>query len=137
MPDAASGPGLTDPAGLGAAVGRLSGGARKAGHAAFMVLARSLEEGEMVSVVAQCRFRGAPGAVALTDRRLLVVNAREWEPDVLPVGFEPGLTVQGWQDERHAALVFSRDGHDLVIDRIGDRALAQEVAAGVRARVGG
>ena len=137
MPDAAGGPGLTDPAGLGAAVARLSGSSRKAGHAAFMVLARSLEPGEQVSVAAQCRFRGAPGAVALTDQRLIVVNSREWEPDVLPVGLEPGLVVQGWQDERHAALVFTRDGRDLVIDKISDSALAQEIAVGVRGRAGG
>ena len=134
MPDAADGPGLTDPAGLGAAVARLLGGARRAGHAAFMVIARSLEEGEMVQVVAQCRFRGAPGALALTDRRLLVVNAREWEPDVVPVGLEPGLAVRGWQDERRAALVFIREGHELVVDQISDRAIAQEIAAAVRAR---
>ena len=137
MPSAESGPGVTDPHGLGAAVSRLSGSSRKHGHAAFMVLARVLEEGEQVSVVTSCRFRGAPAALALSDRRLLVVNAREWEPDVLPIGLEPGLTVQGWQDERHAALVFTRDGHELVVDQIGDRAMAQEIAVGVRARVGG
>jgi hypothetical protein len=137
MPSAEAGPGVTDPHGLGAAVSRLSGSSRTHGHAAFMVLARALEESEQVSVVTSCRFRGAPAAMALTDRRLLVVNAREWEPDVLPVGLEPGMTVQGWQDERHAALLFSRDGHDLVVDQIADRALAQEIAAGVRARVGG
>lgn len=137
MPSAESGPGVTDPHGLGAAVSRLSGSSRKHGYAAFMVLARILEDGEQISVVTSCRFRGAPAALALSDRRLLVVNAREWEPDVLPVGLEPGLTVQGWQDERHAALVFTRDGHELVVDQIGDRAMAQEIAVGVRARVGG
>jgi len=137
MPSAEAGPGLTDPHGLGAALSRLSGSGRKAGYAAFMVLARILEEGEQIAVVTACRFRGAPAALALSDRRLLLVNAREWEPDVLPVGLEPGLTVQGWQDERYAALVFTRDGHELVVDRIGDRAMAQEIAAGVRSRVGG
>ena len=137
MPSAESGPGVTDPHGLGAAVSRLSGSSRKHGWAASMVLARILEDGEQISVVTSCRFRGAPAALALSDRRLLVVNAREWEPDVLPVGLEPGLTVQGWQDERHAALVFTRDGHELVVDQIGDPPMAQEIAVGVRARVGG
>lgn len=137
MPDASAGPGLTDPSGFGAAVARLGGGSRKSGHAAFMVVLRSLEPGERVVMVVQCRFRGAPGAAALTDRRLLVVNAREWEPDVVPVGLEPGLTVQGWQDERHAAMKLRRDGHDLVIDRIADRAIAQEIAAAIRSRAGG
>jgi hypothetical protein len=136
MPTAEAGPGPTDPHGLGAAVSRLSGSGRKAGYAAFMVLARVLGEGEQVAVVASGRFRGAPAALALTNQRLLMVNAREWEPDVLPVELAAGLTVQGWQDERHAALVFARDGHEIVVDRIGDRAMAQEIAAGVRARVG-
>ena len=130
-------PGLTDPSGLGAAVGWLSSASRKDGHAAFMVLARSLEEGEQVATVTSCCFRGAAGAIALTDRRLLVVNAREWEPDILPVGMEPGLTVTGWQDEKRAALVFMRDGHELVVDQILDRSMAQEIATAVRASAGG
>ena len=122
------------PGGLGEAVGRLSGSARKAGNAAFFVLAMSLEPGERVETVVQCRYRGANGAMALTDRRLLIVNARQWHPDVTPVGLEAGLTVRGWQDERTAALVLSRDGHELVVDKIGDRAAAQQIAGAVRAR---
>ncbi|MEM7143302.1 MAG: hypothetical protein AAF548_19965, partial [Actinomycetota bacterium] len=137
MPTAEAGPGVTDPHGVGAAASRLSNAARKAGNAAFLILVRSLSEGEMVTTMTACRFRGATGALALTDRRLLVVNARQWEPDVLPIPLEAGLTVQGWADERQAALVFTRDGHELVVDQIPDPALAQEIAAGVRARVDG
>ncbi|MEZ5165051.1 MAG: hypothetical protein R2695_00675 [Acidimicrobiales bacterium] len=95
-----------------------------------------MEPGERVEVVANCRVLGAPGAVGLTDRRLLIVNTREWEPDVLPVVLDPGLEVKGWQDDRHAALLFTRDGHELVIDQIIDRSAAQEIATGVRFRVG-
>ncbi|NIT97829.1 MAG: hypothetical protein GWM91_21450 [Actinobacteria bacterium] len=137
MPDAASGPGVTDPFGIGSAVGRLSGGARTKGHAAFMVLACALEPGEGAQLVVQCRYNGAAGAVALTDRRLLVVNAREWEPDVTTVDLEPGLTVKGWQDGNHAALVFEREDDEVVVDRIADSAVAQEIAAAVRGRSGG
>ncbi|MEO0495503.1 MAG: hypothetical protein AAF081_19015, partial [Actinomycetota bacterium] len=137
MPDAAAGPGAADPHQLGAAVGRLSGSSRKAGKAAFSVLATHLEAGETVQMAANCRFLGADGAVVVTDRRMVIANAREWEPDVVPVGLEPGLTVQGWQDERAAALVFGRDGHELVIDRIADRQVAQEIATEVRRRAGG
>ncbi len=102
-----------------------------------MVLACSLEEGERVEAVVQCRFLGADGAMALTDRRLLIVNAREWNPDVMPVGLEPGLTVQGWQDGGSAALVFARDGHELVVDRIGDLGGRQEITKKIRTRAGG
>ena len=136
MPDASAGPGYTDPHGLGEAVARLSSGSRKAGNAAFAVLSVMLEEGERVESVVQCRYRGVDGALALTDRRLLAVNAREWDPDVTPIGLEPGLSVQGWQDDRRAALVFARDGHEIVVDRIADRGIAQQVAASIRARVG-
>ncbi len=137
MPDAAAGPGLTDSHGVGAAVGRLSNAARKVGHPAFMVLLQTLNEGETVVSLTACRFRGAIGALALTDARLIIVNAREWDPDVLPVSLDGDLTVRGWADERQAALVFSRDGHELVVDQIPDPALAQDIAAGVRARVDG
>ena len=136
MPDAASGPGITDPFGIGSAVGRLSGGARSQGHAAFMVLACSLDPDESAQLVVHCRYNGAAGALALTDRRLLVVNAREWEPDVTTIDLEPGLTVQGWQDGNHAALVFEREGAETVVDRIADGAVAQEIAAAVRGRSG-
>jgi hypothetical protein len=134
MPDASAGGELIDPAGLGEAVSRLSSGARKAGNAAFFVLAMALEPGERVETVVQCRYRGADGAMALTDRRLLIANARQWQPDLTPVGLEAGLTVRGWQDERSAALVFGRDGHELVVDKIGDRAAAQQIAEAVRTR---
>jgi hypothetical protein len=87
-------------------------------------------------VLFPCCFLGAPGCVALTDRRLLLVTAREWRPDVMTIRLEPGLEVQGWQDERTAALVFSAGGDELVVDRIAERAAAQQLAAAVRARVG-
>ncbi|MEM9466173.1 MAG: hypothetical protein AAGA90_12425, partial [Actinomycetota bacterium] len=134
MPDAVSGPGATDPHQLGAAVNRLSGSTRKASAAAFAVAAVSLADGEIVQMAIGCRFLGADGAVLLTDRQMMIVNDRSWEPDVVPVALEAGLTVQGWQDDRWAALVFARDGHELVVDRIGDRAIAQELAAEVRRR---
>lgn len=137
MPTAEAGPGLTDSHGIGIAVAQLSGGARRSGHAAFMVLSHALDDGETVVTLVACRFQGAPGALALTDRRLVAVNAREWDPDVLTVPLEPGLTVQGWQDDRRAALVFTVDGREVVADRIPDPALAQQLAVAVRGRVGG
>ncbi len=134
MPDAASGPGLTDTAGLGAAIGQLGNASRKLGKSAFMVLACRLDADEQVELLVQGRFLGAAGVMALTDRRLLIVNAREWNPDVMPVGLEPGLTVKGWQDGGSAALVLARDGHELVIDRIGDLDVVQQMVSQIRSR---
>ena len=137
MPTAADGPGLIDPAGLGPAMGRMVSSARKAGRAALAVVSLELQEGEKVQVVAQGRYLGANGILALTDRRLLVVNDREWQPDITTVELSPGLVVKGWQDERRAALVFERHGHQMVVDQIADRDLAQELAKAVRDRIGG
>lgn len=136
MPDAASGPGTTDPHQLGAAIDRLSASTRKASAGAFAVASVSLDEGEIVQLAVGCRFLGADGVIVVTDRRMLIANDRAWEPDVVPVALEPGLTVQGWQDDRSAALVFARAGHELIVDRITDRAVAQELAAEVRRRSG-
>ncbi|MEM9203413.1 MAG: hypothetical protein AAGC53_17335 [Actinomycetota bacterium] len=137
MPDASGGPGLTDPHRLGLAVDRLGAPTRKASAAAFAVAAAELDEGEMVQTAVGCRYLGSDGAVVLTDRRMLIVNARSWSPDIVVVDLEPGLTVQGWQDDRAAALVFGRNGHELVVDRITDRVVAQELAADVRRRSAG
>ena len=136
MPNAEAGGGTVDPAGLGAAVAQLSGSGRRAGHGAFLVLGAALGASEQVEVVVPCRFLGTAGCVALTDQRLVLVTAREWRPDVLTIRLEPGLEVQGWQDERTAALVFSAGTEELVVDQIGERAAAQQLAASVRARVG-
>ena len=135
MPNAESGTGRIDTSGIGQAVSRLSNGSRNAGKGAFFVLACTLDDDEIVEVVVQCRYRGADGAMALTNKRLLIVNARQWNPDVTPVALESCLTVQGWQDERSAALVFERGGAELVVDKIGDREVAQDLVGRVRARV--
>ena len=39
-------------------------------------------------------------------------------------------------NERSAALVFERDGAELVVDKIGDREVVQDPVGQVRARVG-
>ena len=137
MPDAASGPGLTDPHGLGAAMDRLASGSRKTGRAAALVAATRLEVGESVLAAAVGRFQGADAVIVITDRRMLVANDRAWEPDVVPVALEPGLTVQGWADGRNAVLRFERDAVELVVDRIADAEVAREIAGVVRERTGG
>ena len=59
------------------------------------------------------------------DALRLTIRSLPSPPDiVLPVGLEPGLTVQGWQDERHAALVFTRDEADTAIG-LFDQALTE------------
>ncbi len=125
-----------DPSGLGAAAGRLGGGARKSGAVALGIASALLRDGEVVECVVLGRFAEANGVVALTNQRLLLANDRQWKPDVVSLAVDGGLVVQGWQDERTAALVFQHDTTSASVDHIGDRALAQEMAQRIRARTG-
>jgi hypothetical protein len=111
--------------------------ARRAGRVAFAVIATELEPDEQVVVVLQGKFLGEDGAAVLTQRRLVLANDREWKPDIQSVPIGPGLTVQGWQDDRTASLVFVQGGTTTTIDQISDRELAQRVASLVRSRVPG
>lgn len=137
MPDAAGGPGQTDGHHLGAAFGRLGSAARRSAKSAAMIAASHLDPGEMVEMVAAGRFLGADAVIVVTNERMLVANDRDWEPDVVPVALEGGLSVQGWHDGRHAVLRFARAGVEIVVDRISDAEIARQIATVVRERSGG
>ncbi len=126
--------GPADPHGLGTAVSRLGNSGRKSAKASLLVAGALLDEGETVECAVAGRFEGEPGAAVLTDRRVLLVNERAWSPSVTILPVDKGLAVQGWQDDRTASLTFSADGRQLVIEQIGDRQLAVEVAGRIRAR---
>ena len=56
---------------------------------------------------------------------------------MIEVEVGPDTSIQGWADERTAALVFTRaDDTQLVVDKIGERDHAQEFAQRFRARTG-
>jgi hypothetical protein len=131
------GPVVVDPHGLGLSVSRLSGGARRAGKVALGVLAAVLAEGDVVAVVVQGRFRGEAGVAALVEGRVVLVNDRQWKPDVVVLPVDGDLTVHGWQDERTAALTFVVGDRQEFIERIGDRGLAIEMAQRIRHAQGG
>jgi hypothetical protein len=135
VPQASTGP--ADPHLLGAAISRLGMFSRRSGKVAFALIAHTLEPGEHVEVLVQGRYKGEDGAAAVTERRVVLANDREWKPDVETIDLVSGLTVQGWADDRTASLVFQRDGVTSTIEQIGERELAQRMAALVRARVGG
>jgi hypothetical protein len=135
-PSAAVSGGPIDPHRIGTAIGGIGMFSRRAGKVAFAVIATVLDDNETVEVLVQGRFRGEDGAAVLTNRRLVLANDREWKPDIEVVQLSPGLTVQGWQDDRSAALAFNRGDASTVIDQIGEKDSAQRMAAAVRARVG-
>lgn len=126
--------GPPDPHLLGTAVSRLGNGARKSGKASLLIAGALLDEGENVECAVAGRFEGEPAAAVLTDRRVLLVNERPWSPSVTILPVDGNLAVQGWQDDRTASLTFIAGGRQMVIEQIGDRPLAVEVAGRIRAR---
>jgi hypothetical protein len=126
-------PTAPDPHGIGGAASRLSGGARKHGRAALAVLGVVLEDGEQVEQVLVGTYHGVDGAAALVADAVVLVNGREWEPEVrrLPTG---GLTVQGLQDGRAASLSFTAAGGQDSFEGVGDTELAVEFANRIRQR---
>ncbi len=137
LPEPDLGDAVNDPAGVEAAMSRLSAGARRAVLAPLAVVTALLENGEVAEAVVQGEYQHRPGVVVLTDRRVLVANDRRWAPDVRTLPLDPALVVHGWQDDRRATLVFVLDGIGVLVGAISDRPLARDLAQRVRARVGG
>ena len=137
VPEPDLGPGVHDPAGVDAAMGRLSAGARRSALAPMAIVAALLEVDEVAEAVVEGEYQHRPAVVVLTDRRVIVANDRRWAPDVRTYGFTPSLVVHGWQDDRRATLVFVLDGVGVAVEAISDRPLARDLAQRVRARCGG
>jgi hypothetical protein len=129
-------PAAVDPHAVGLAVARLGKQPQKAGATAFGILSALLQDGEVVECLVQGRVNDCDGACALTNLRLILLNDRMWKPDTLSLTVNAALTVQGWQDDRTAALVISNAAVSATIDRIVDRSIAQEMAQRIRARAG-
>jgi hypothetical protein len=119
------------------ALGRLGGGARRGSKAAAAALGVVLAEGEVVESVVAGQVYGANAIGALTNQRFVVVNDREFKPDVIDITVDAGCTVQGWQDDRSAALLVQSRGQSAQVERIADRPLAVEMAHRLRARAAG
>jgi len=96
-----------------------------------------LHEGEVVEAAVAGQVYGANALCVLTNERLLVVNDREHKPDVIEFVIDDAVTVQGWGDERVAALLVQQGATAAQIERIGDAALAREMAQRIRGRAAG
>ena len=127
---------VNDPSGLGAALARLGSGGRKGAKAAANAAAILLQEGEIVECAVQGQLYGSNAVVLLTNSRLLIVNDREFRPDIVEIVVDAAVTVQGWQDDRAAAVLVQRNEVSAQVERIGDKPLAQELAQRIRARAG-
>ena len=128
--------GPPDPNGYGAAIMRLAGASRKNAKVAIGIANVLLDEGEIVAVAVAGKVLGHAAVAAYTNKRLLIVNDREWQPLVEEMEIKPDLQVQGWQDDRHASLTFQAGDRTIAVEQIRDRQLAQELAQRLRADTG-
>jgi hypothetical protein len=128
-------PQFLDPHGVGQAAFRLGGGGRRLAKVPALILAAVLEPDDVAEILVAGRLRGLNGVAALAGSKVVLVNDREWKPDVLVIPVGNGLQVQGWQDDRFATLLFQDGERHEVLERIPDRLLAIELAQRVRDRV--
>jgi hypothetical protein len=125
-----------DPFGVGAAALRLSGGARRHGKTALAILTAVLEEGDQVEQVLVGRYHNVEGAAALLSGDLVLVNAREWQPEVVRVAVA-GMGVQGLADGRNASLQFTSGSTSDSFEGVADTPLAVEFANRIRQKAAG
>ena len=95
-----------------------------------------LEDADVVEQVLVGRYHGVDGAAALASGNLVLVNVREWQPEVVRVSLV-GMGVQGTQDGRKASLAFTSGATQDRFDEVGDTALAVEFANRIRQRATG
>lgn len=135
MPSAEAGSGSpADPHGFGAPFERLGTSARRSSRGACVIAGALLGEGETVEALVAGRVYAHDGAVVLTTHRLLLLNDREFKPEMVEIPLDSNLSVEGWQDDRMASLTFSSGGFTITVDSIRDRDIAQGMARAVRMR---
>ncbi|MGI9621730.1 MAG: hypothetical protein ACR2PK_02750 [Acidimicrobiales bacterium] len=119
---------------MGSALGVLLGGSRRTARAAATAAVTTLVDGETVEIVVGGRFLAHDAVVLLTDRRVIIANSREWDPEIVSIDNLGELGVEGWVDRRSATLRLT-DGDDAhVVDRINDTTVAERLTAAMRAR---
>jgi hypothetical protein len=126
-----------DPSGIGAAAARLSNSHRKAARTALGIASVLLDEGELVECLVGGKVNELDGVVVLTNRRLLIVNDRQWVPDQLSLPVDQGVTVRGEAAGTTASLTIQRENLAAVVTKVSDVQLAQELAQRIRGRAAG
>lgn len=132
VPGPSSRPPVPDAHGLAAAIARLRPEDQELAATPICVVGALLQPDEVVLVAVTGQMLGHPAVVVLTTRRILVVNARRWQPivDLFEVG--PELVVRGRHDADVAALSFADGSRLSTVDGITEVALAVELAERVR-----
>lgn len=117
------------------AINELAPPSRAAGKASLCVLSVVMRPSEELECVVQGRINNQNGVAALTDQRVVLVNEREWAPEVTVFEIGTDLVVQGLQDENTASLTFIGGGQRLTASGITDRPVARTLATRLRERV--
>lgn len=123
-----------DPAHLGRAAQHLSPDEVRTYAPAMLVAAAAFETGEEVQHLLAGRLLGHSGVVIETDRRILAVNGRGWNPDLAALAVGPDLRVTSWLRNDWAAVELDDGVQRLVIDQITDPASVTIFAAAIRGR---
>ncbi len=126
--------GPPDPHGLAGHLARIGDSTRAHAEMPLHLAATLLRTTEEVDVVTPGIIDGVVGVLVVTNERVLIVNTRRWTPVIVEEPMDPGLKVEGWQDESTAVLTFT--GHTTSrVEAIVDKPLAFEAARIVRERV--
>jgi len=123
---------VEDPQGLSAAVARLRPEDADAATVPICAAGVLLDPDEHVRVAVTGQMLGHPAVVVLTDRRVLVVNGRRWQPIVDTFGLGASLVVRGRHDRHVALLTFSEGSRLSTVDAITDVGLAVELTECIR-----
>jgi hypothetical protein len=95
-----------------------------------------LKEGDVVEQVLVGTYHNIEGATALVSGDLLLVNVREWQPEVVRVPLA-GMGVQGLADGKMASLQFTSGETQDGFAGVSDTDLAIEFANRIRQRAAG
>jgi hypothetical protein len=123
-----------DPHAIGAAAARLSGSTKKSSRVVLGILSVLLEPGELVECLVGGKVHDLDGLLVLTDRRLLVLNDRPFQPDQLTIPVDQAVSVRGEATGNTATITVQREQSYAQLTRVSDVQLAQEFAQRIRGR---
>lgn len=123
-----------DPSDFGVAWHRLGGASRRGAEAPALVAVAILAEDEKVERVLVGRFRAERAVMVLTTHGLLIVNGREWAPEIVVVTDIGSFDIEGWIDGRVATIRLTGGAEAHVFDSIRDTEIAAEMTAALRER---
>jgi hypothetical protein len=115
-------------------MGRLSNSSKKSSKVVLGILSVLLEPGELVECLVAGKVHDLDGLLVLTDRRLLVLNDRQFQPDQLSIPVDGAITVRGEAAGSTATITVQREQAYAQLTRVSDVQLAQELAQRIRGR---